>query len=177
MTAPDISNMDPISWRLEAFAGSNYSSTDALTGNTKTDVWITIHEMSKTWNQEYSFAPIIRTRNSTTFPRMKFTSNFTGRCNLPLYETWQHVTLGFSHGCGLTTAGLGVCWGRNDFGQLELPGEVCSCPQSFGQFCTCKSSNFDSKVYQKQKLEAAQNQCNQGRCFNTYTDGTCESQD
>lgn len=177
MTAPDISNMDPISWRLEAFAGSNYSISDTMTGNIKTDNWITIHEMSKVRNQEYYFTPVSGSRNSSTFPRMKFTSNFTGRCNFPLYETWQHISLGFSHGCGLTTASIAVCWGRNDFGQLELPGESCSCPRVYGQYCSCKSANFDSQIYQKQTLEAAPSQCNKGKCYNTYSDGTCESQD
>ena len=176
MTAPDFSNMDPVSWRLEAFAGSNYSLTDSVIGNSATDVWMIIHEMSAIWNYEYFFTAIPGPRNSSTFPRMKYTANFTGSCNFPLNQTWRHVSLGYSHGCGLTTADLGMCWGRNDFGQLELPGEACSCPEIYGSYCSCKSSNFASQVYQKQILDAAPLQCVDGRCFNLYSDGTCESQ-
>ncbi len=176
MTAPDLSNLDPISWRLDAFVGSNDSLADPLSNNDAVDNWVTIHEMSKKWNSEYFFTGVPGPRNSTSFPRMRYTSNFTGQCNFPLYKTWRHVSLGFSHGCGLTTAGVGLCWGRNDLGQLELIGEGCSCPRVYGKYCTCKSSNFDSQVYQKQVLEAATLQCVAGKCYNTYSDGTCESQ-
>src|SRR5688500_14245857 len=39
--------------------------------------------------------------------------------------TWADITLGLSHGCGVTTTGAGYCWGLDYAGQLGTgPGEI-----------------------------------------------------
>jgi len=33
-------------------------------------------------------------------------------------HTWESIEVGFGHSCGITTSGVGYCWGRNNYGRL-----------------------------------------------------------
>ena len=37
-------------------------------------------------------------------------------------HSWQSISAGFNHTCGVTTDGVGYCWGENDSGQLGTGG-------------------------------------------------------
>lgn len=50
----------------------------------------------------------------------EFESRLAPPDNLPLFED---VTVGSFHGCGLTEDGQVLCWGDNDFGQLNVPAD------------------------------------------------------
>lgn len=47
------------------------------------------------------------------------------------------VDVGSAHACGLTLSGSAVCWGDNDFGQLDSPTDVFFNSLSAGGFHTC----------------------------------------
>ena len=163
MTSSEDEGADPMQWRIEA-------ANEPENG----DHWIKIHEISRSWHGEYSVATAKTSRGIEYFQRNTWTRFWVGSCSIPLGQSWRAVSVQAFHGCGVNAAGIGYCWGHNSMRQLVFPDAPCDCSTTYNQYCSCTSANYFSIVYRKVKITAFPGQCNdQGRCFNTYSDGTC----
>ena len=167
MTSSEDEGADPTQWRIEA-------ANDPKDGKH----WIKIHEISRIWHGEYSVGTTKTSRGIVYFKRNTWTRFWEGSCSIPGGQSWRAISVQAFHGCGVNAAGIGYCWGHNSMRQLIFPDAPCDCSTTYNQYCSCTSANYFSTVYRKVWIAAFPGQCNdQGRCFNTYSDGTCIEKD
>ena len=163
MTSPDDSASDAMMWRIEA-------ANDPRDGNH----WIHIHEVSNFWHGQYSIGKDTTSRGVVFFMRTKWTRFWRGSCSIPAEQIWRSVSVQAFHGCGINSAGVGYCWGHNTFKQIMFPDAPCECSKKYNEYCSCTSANYKSTIYRKVTITAFPGQCDEnGRCFQTYSDGTC----
>lgn len=162
-TAATKPEQDPVAWVLEA-------SNDGAR-------WVVVHERTETWNGEYSVDGYVDTRtNKTVYPRLTYSRHFRGACSIPLGQAWRGISSSAFHHCGVNGAGVGLCWGHNNWGQLKFPDTECTCLEAYKSYCDCTSANFESYVHRKISIQSTPTQCDAaGRCVNLQASGTCLS--